>query len=195
MNKLMGFYELLKSGLPTVPWRVFNEKSYLEDKYLWTVRIATVKGKDINLPRIIGKSAKDAYEGALELYKTYEDKGIVIYYPYFIAEKSGTLKINNEEITIEAVYKDLWNLVTYNNKEVTIIKKEDRSTIYGNEDFFSKEEINELNNYASRIKIIFKDYMLQGKTLLLEWSYAFNSNTNLEPIGDRYLVFYEVREI
>lgn len=61
--------------------------------------------------------------------------------------------------------------------------------------FFSKEEINELNSYANRIKIIFKDYILQGKTLLLEWSYAFNSNTNLEAIGDRYLVFYEVREI
>lgn len=195
MNKLMGFYELLDSGLPTVSWKEFNEGSYLDDKYLWTVRTATIKGKDINLPRIIGKSSKEAYNGALELYKAYKDKGIVIYYPYFIAEKSGTLKVNSNEIAIEAVYKDLWNLVTYNNKDVTIIKKEDSSIIYGNECFFSKEEINELSHYADKVKIVFRDYMVQGKTLLLEWSYAFSANTNLQPIGNRYLVFYEIREI
>lgn len=195
MNKLMGFYELKDSGLPSIPWKLFNESTLLDEKYLWTIRTAVDKGEDLNLPRIIGKTAEEAYKGAINLYNIYKDKGIIIYYPYFIAKKSGTLRVDMQQIIIEAVNKDLWNLVTYNNKDVTIIEEGDKISFHGNKNFLTLDELNELNYYAKKIKNIFKNYIVQGKTLLLEWSYAVNTNNKSEVLGDQYLVFYEIREI
>lgn len=195
MNKLMGFYELKDSGLPAVPWKVFDNGSVMDNRYLWTVRTAVDKGVDLNLPRIVGKTAQEAFKGATDLYERYKNKGIIVYYPYFIADKSGTMQIDSDKLIIEAVDKDLWNLVTYNNKDVTIIKNNSGTIIDGNEGFLAESEINELYSYAKKVRLIFKDYIIQGKTLLLEWSYAYDTNINRQPIGDRYLVFYEIREI
>ena len=50
-----------------------------------------------------------------------QNRGIVTYYPYFIAEKSGTLEISNTRIVIEAVEGDLWRLVTEGERDVTIM--------------------------------------------------------------------------
>lgn len=56
-----------------------------------------------------------------QLLKEMNNNGIVIYYPYFIANKSGTLEVRSDKVIIEAVKDDLWNLVTYSEREVTII--------------------------------------------------------------------------
>ena len=196
MNKLMGFYELKDSGLPAVPWKYFDTSVKLNESYLWTVRTAVDKGEDLNLPRIVGKPAKEALQGATELYNRYKDCGMVLYYPYFIANKSGTLQVSSDNFVIEAVKDDLWNLVTYNKKDVTIIKRNNNQPVYdGNRDFLDKDEDLELSNYAEKVRKIFRDYFYSGKTLLLEWSYAFNTDINKNAIGDKYLVFYEIREI
>lgn len=191
----MGFYELKDSGLPAVPWKYFNNDVQLDNKLLWTVRVAVDKGEDLNLPRIVGMPSKEAMSGALDLYKKYKNIGMVIYYPYFIADKSGTLKVSSDEIVIEAVEKDLWNLVTYNKKNVTIISKIDGLIYDGDKSFLSNNEMEELHFYATNIRKKFRDYMTTGKTLLLEWSYAYNTNIDKTPVGDKYLVFYEIREI
>lgn len=195
MNKLMGFLELKESGLPSVPWRRFDENVQLDSNYLWTIRTAIEKGDDLNLPRIVGKESKEAYEGALQIYNQYKDRGIVVYYPYFIADKSGTLEINSQRIVIEAVDKDLWNLVTHNKKDITIVLNQNSSEKIGNVNFLTEAEIGELLNYASKVKSIFRGYLAEGKTLLLEWSYAFNTDTTRNVVGERYLVFYEIRAI
>lgn len=190
----MGFFELKDSGLPSVPWKQFDESTKLDENYLWTIRMAVYEGVDFNLPRLVGKNADEAIQGAKELYNRYKDNGMIVYYPYFIAEKSGTLQISNEEIVIEAVDKDLWNLVTDHKKDVTIIKK-DSLKIFGNKKFISSDELEELYTYADKVKKIFRNYIVAGKTLLLEWSYAYKTDIQNKPIGDRYLVFYEIKEI
>lgn len=191
----MGFFELKDSGLPSVSWKQFNENTVLDDNYLWTVRMALYEGSDFNLPRIVGKSAEEAYQGGKELYSKYKHNGIIVYYPYFIADKSGTMQINNDETIIEAVDKDLWNLVTLNNKDVTIIKSNEDTKVYGNEQFLSEKELDELFTYEKRVKSLFRSYIISGKTLILEWSYAYKTNANSDKIGDKYFVFYEIKEV
>lgn len=46
---------------------------------------------------------------------------MVVYYPYFVAQKSGTLNIHLDKIIIEAVKDDLWNLVTDQKLDVSLI--------------------------------------------------------------------------
>jgi hypothetical protein len=195
MNKLMGFFELQNSGLPAVPWKIFNEDTIFDNNLLWTIRTAVDKGEDLNLPRVVGINGIEAYKAAIELYDKFKDKGIVVYYPYFIAEKSGTLDINKERIVIEAVKNDLWNLVTYNTKDVSIIQSNNTVIFHGNKNFISKDELNELNMHVNKVRQLFRDFLFQGKSILLEWSFAYNTNINKEPVGSKYLVFYEIRTV
>ena len=169
MNKLMGFFELKDLDLPAVPWKEFNEKVCFDDKLLWTVRTAVEKGEDLNLPRVVGVKAKEAYESAVKLYKKYRDIGMVVYYPYFIAEKSGTLYVDNSRTVIEAVEADLWNYVTYNKKDVTVIIGRDNSVcVEGNGEFLDEKEIEELRLYASKAKGMFRENIARGEEVLLE---------------------------
>jgi hypothetical protein len=195
LNKLMGFFELKDSGLPAVPWKQYEEKIKLDERYLWTVRLAVYEGSDFNLPRVIGKSSEEALKAANDFYNRYRDNGIVVYYPYFIAEKSGTLQVCTSGTVVEAVEKDLWNLVTYNRKNVTIINNEQGINFIGDEKFLRKTELSELYTYAEKIKKIYRGYIASGKTLILEWSYAYKTDINNCPIGEKYLVFYEIKEI
>lgn len=196
MNKLMGFLELKEMKLPSVPWKQYTGEEKFEDKYLWTVRSAVYRGNDLNLPRSVGESSKISKKFADQLLKEMNDNGIVIYYPYFIANKSGTLEVRRDKVIIEAVKKDLWNLVTYSDREVTIITDtEDNKSIIGNADFMSDKELNNLNKHIPEIRKLFRNDLLQGKSALLEWSFAQSCNSNKEPIGEEYLVFYEARTV
>lgn len=191
----MGFFELRDSGLPAVPWKQYDEKSKMDETFLWTVRVSVYEGSDFSLPRVVGKKADEALKAANDFYNRYKDNGMVVYYPYFIAEKSGTLQVSSSETIVEGVEKDLWNLVTYNRKNVTIINDGQDIKVFGDEKFLGKTELSELYTYAERIKKIFRRYIASGKTLLLEWSYAYKSDINNCPIGEKYLVFYEIKEI
>ena len=196
MNKLMGFFELNDMRLPSIPWKQYTGNEIFSDDYLWTIRSAVYRGDDLNLPRLVGKSSKESQQFAENLFKTLDGKGIVIYYPYFIAQKSGTLEVRSNSIIIEAVKNDLWNLVTFSDREVTIVLNENEKKQYvGNEDFLSEDEIEKLTKYVPEIRKIFKDDILEGRAALLEWSYAFSCTKEKKPIDDKYLVFYEARTV
>ncbi len=195
MNKLMGFYELADMDIPSVPWKEYTGHEALDSRYLWSVRSAVFRGDDLNLPRKIGISATDAVEFADNLLLKMHDRGIVIYYPYFLAKKSGTLDVHRNRIIIEAVKGDLWNLVTYSDRDVTIQITENEILFDGNKNFLTEAEINNLLSNVSQIRKSFRDDLFEGKSALLEWSYAQKSNLSKQPIGEEYLVFYEVRTV
>ena len=125
-----------------------------------------------------------------------KDNGIVIYYPYFIAKKSGTLEVKSDKVIVEAVKDDLWNLVTYSDREVTIITDSngDRVTS-GNANFLKKKELDNLEKYVPEIRKLFREDLLEGKSALLEWSFAQSCDFEKEPTGEEYLVFYEARTV
>lgn len=195
MNKLMGFFELKNSNIPTIPWEEYTKETELDNSVLWTIRTAVLKGDDLNLPRCVGKDANTSAIFANDMLGKFNDRGLVIYYPYFIAIKSGTLNIFSDLIVIEAVKKDLWNLVTYSDREVTIRIKDNCSIIDGDGNFLTNQELNELMSQIQKIKSMFRNYLIEGKSILLEWSFALNCDINREPIGKPYLVFYEARTV
>lgn len=195
MNKLMGFFELQSMNLPAIPWKEYTGKEKLEDDILWTIRSAVFEGNDLNLPRLVGVNSKEAETFAGQILKELEGKGIVIFYPYFIANKSGTLEVNQDRIVIEAVKSDLWNMVTFSDRDVTIQYKEKKEFVNGNAGFLETKEKEELLSTVREIKKTFRGDLIEGKSVLLEWSFAQNCDLNKNPIGDEYLVFYEVRTI
>ena len=195
MNKLMGFLELKEMRLPSIPWKQYVGGEKLDENYLWTIRSAVYRGDDLNLPRSVGENAQKSKEFAEQLLKRIKDNGIVIYYPYFIANKSGTLEVRRDRIVIEAVAKDLWNLVTYSDREVTIIIDKDQKEMIGNKDFLNLTEQEELLTHVPEIRKLFRDELLEGKSVLLEWSFANSCDNKKNPVGKEYLVFYEARTV
>lgn len=191
----MGFLELKEMRLPSIPWKQYLGGERLDEKYLWTIRSAVYRGDDLNLPRSVGENAQKSEEFAEQLLRRINDNGIVIYYPYFIANKSGTLEVKREQIIIEAVSKDLWNLVTYSDRDVTIIIDKDKKEIMGTKDFLSEAEQSELLKYVPEIRKLFRDDLLEGKSVLLEWSFANSCDNKKNAIGKEYLVFYEARTV
>lgn len=192
----MGFLELKEMRLPSIPWKQYTGQEEFSDNYLWTIRSAVYRGNDLNLPRSVGENAEKSKEFADCLLRKINDNGIVIYYPYFVARKSGTLEVRRDSIIIEAVKEDLWNLVTYSDREVTIIRKDDGiETFSGNDKFLTAKELAQIYKYVPEIKKLFRDDLLQGHSALLEWSFAQSCNTEKIPTGDEYLVFYEARTV
>lgn len=195
MNKLLGFYELKESRLPAVDWREYSPGTVLREDLLWTVRTAVFSGEDLNLPRKVGVEADEAIQFADQSYYKLKDKGMVVYYPYFVADKSGTLQVSWNTNVIEAVKDDLWNLVTFSKRDITIQYIDGDEIIDGDESFLSVDEKQELLRCAGLAKHMFRDELLEGRTALLEWSYAYQSDKEHRPVGERRLVFYEARTI
>lgn len=195
MNKLLGFYELRDSLLPTIPWKEYNDHTVFDPELLWTVRTAVYRGEDLNLPRSVGVTADEASQFASKTARLLGDRGIVVYYPYFLAEKSGTLNVYGDKIVIEAVKEDLWNLVTFSDREVTIINYENEIEYIGNKEFITENELTELYSYVNKIKRMFRYELLEAKSVLLEWSYAYKCDIDRNRVGERYLVFYEARTV
>lgn len=195
MNKLEGFLALRESELPSVPWKEYNKDTILDKNILWTVRSAVAKGEDLNLPRLVGAGAEEAMNFAEGLLNTLKANDLVLYYPYFIALKSGVIDISRDRVVIEAVKEDLWNLVTYNKKDVTIIFDKDNLDFVGDGDFLSQEELYDLIDHCVVIKNKFTSQVNTGKSILLEWSFACRADINKECVGKPSLVFYEIRTV
>ncbi len=191
----MGFYELKDINIPTVPWERYTKEVVLDNNMLWTIRVAVKSGVFLNLPRAVGVTAKEASEKGSALLEKYQDSGMVIYYPYFIADKSGVIDISSHQTVIEAVDKDLWNLVTHGRKDVTIILGECGAKYIGNEAFLSAEELETLRKHITRIKAYYREVMSEGKSILAEWSFAYNTDIDHKPLGEKHLVFYELRSL
>lgn len=195
MNKLMGFFELRSSSLPVVRWEEFNKNTVLDNNLLWTIRTAVFHGDDLNLPRLVGCNSYEAAKFAKKTLKELDGNGIVIYYPFFVAEKSGTMNVFKNNVVIEAVKDDLWNLVTYSDREVTLLISEQKVEYNGNKDFLSADETQELCANVPKLRHMFRDYLTEGKSVLVEWSYAYNCDINKNKVGNKYLVFYEARTV
>jgi hypothetical protein len=99
MNKLEGFYELKRHGVPCMAWQAFTGHESLDPSLLWTIRVAVADGYDFNLPRAIGVSAAEAFNIGQELLSKYQPPDLIIYYPYFLALKSG---IFQQTVTISS---------------------------------------------------------------------------------------------
>ena len=168
MNKLMGFFELRDLSVPSIPWREFDEHTRLDDNILWTVRTAVFFGNDLNLPRKVGVCADEAMAFGKKMLNELNKQGMVIYYPYFVAVKSGNLNVFSDRIVVEAVNEDLWNLVTLSDREVTIIDSGDGRQLIGNKSFLSENEINEIKGCVPQLRRKFSDDLLNGKSVLLE---------------------------
>lgn len=191
----MGFYELGGLGIPCIRWNTYTYDTILDSQKLWTIRSAVYEGDDLNLPRLIGANQKEAKVFADSLLGKLNSTGIVIYYPFFEAIKSGTLLIAPEHFVIEAVNKDLWNLVTYNDRDVTIISSNGILTYHGNDKFLLTDELNLLIYYEKIIRSKLRTILSEGNSVLLEWSFAHDLDINNNITGDKYLVFYEYRTI
>ena len=197
MNKLMGFYELKELLLPSIKWNEYTPSVVLSENSLWTIRSAVNRGDDLNLPRLVGKSAQEAKVFADDLYRQLAGKGMVIYYPYFIAHKSGTLNVFYNKTVIEAVDFDLWNMVTNQELDTSLVFSNEfiLQNYYGKKDFITEQEINKFKIYTKKIRSAFREEMLEGKSILLEWSIASDCDEQHKEIGEKYLIFYEIRSI
>ncbi len=197
MNKLQGFYELKRMGIPSVPWLQFTGSEQLDTNLLWTIRVAVIEGNDINLPRAVGITAQEAQSKGKELLNRFKEHDLVVYYPYFIALKSGTIELRENQTIIEAVQDDLWNLTTTGGRDVTlIIDRETNATLKsGNDNFLTDDEVKELLKHAERIRNFNREHIFDQTSVLLEWSYAINTDINKCQVGEKYLVFYECRTI
>lgn len=191
----MGFFELQSMDLPSIPWQEYTGKEILQEDILWTIRSAVFSGDDLNLPRLVGATSKAAKDFADQLLKEMTGKGIVLFYPYFIANKSGTLEVRQNGLVIEAVKDDLWNMVTLSERDVTIRYEQDQEIIDGNTNFLQEAEKEKLISNVREIKKSFRGDLLEGKSVLLEWSFAQNCDLDKNPIGKEYLVFYEARTV
>ncbi len=194
INKLLGFYELERLGIPSVKWGKYTEETQFDKEKLWTVRVAVQKGSDMNLPRAVGVTFEKAKEFAEKVRNDLNDGDLIIYYPYFIAEISGNLKISLNKYIVEAVKDDLWNLVTDGIRDETIIYENNIIKKYG-EELLSKGEIDELLSEGRKVRGKFRDDLIEGNSVLLEWSYAVETDYTGEKKGAPYLVFYECRTI
>lgn len=191
----MGFFELKSMDLPSVQWKEYLGDEILDPDVLWTVRSAVFYGDDLNLPRAVGVTAQEATTFAKTLCSKLKDLGMVIYYPYFIANKSGTLNIYRDRIIVEAVPNDLWNLVTYSDRTVTYELSEKGIKADGKQTFLTDGELNQITSRVPAIRRAFRDDLLTGKSILLEWSLAQKSNIAKKPVGEEFLVFYELRTV
>ncbi len=195
MNKLQGFYALERSHLPSVPWKRYEEGATFDSKILWTIRSAIKEGDDMFLPRKLGVYASEAKDYAQYLYNNMNKDDMIIYYPYFIALKSGMIEISANRTVIEAVKYDLWNLAIDNKRDVSIIIEDGDIRYIGEEHFLTRDELLELMKYCATIKKQLHKEVAAGESIFLEWSYACNSDMNKRPIGDSNLVFYEIRTV
>lgn len=194
MNKLEGFLELEKMGIPSIRWKEYKTGVILDNSRLWTVRVAIPHGDDLNLPRLVGVSGLEAARFAEKMARTLNVGSLIIYYPYFVALKSGILEINFDGYIIETVEKDLWNLTTKGkSKQILIFKNETLIEVFGDKDFLTQSEIDQLMVAGRKVRGRLRHLIAEGKSILLEWSFAKDSDVYGFEIGEPYLIFYEIR--
>ena len=61
--------------------------------------------------------------------------------------------------------------------------------------FFDDNELSKLLSYVSMLKNRYRDYLYEGKSIFLEWSFSYRSTVDKNKIGDKTLVFYEIRTV
>ncbi len=196
MNKLEGFLELKSLAIPTVGWREYKSGITFDKGRLWTVRCAVMRGDDFNLPRLVGADGERAEKFAFDLKDRLGDSGMVIYYPFFLAEISGTVIISSQTTTLECVYGDLWQLVTDGVTHYTGIfdLNGQQQKAFGERPLHSND-IQSLLKYSAKIRAAYRREIATGKEIYAEWSFARDCGSDGNPVGERNLVFFELRTI
>lgn len=195
MNKLEGLYELQKLNIPCINWKVFTDSTKLDEQHLWTIRTAVYEGNDLDLPKLFGADAQTAETFARKINREIGNNGIVIYYPYLIARKSGNLQISDRSIIIEAIKGDLEPLLRGNSVDVTYIYSKTGRKIVGDESFLSKKEINSLLFYARYLMQLYRHVLAEASCLQLEFSFASECDLTQKAIGTPELIFFEIRTV
>ena len=195
MNKLEGLYELRKLNIPSINWKVFTDNTKLDEQHLWTIRTAVYEGNDLDLPKLFCVDAQTAEKFARRMNKEMGNNGIVIYYPYLIAQKSGNLQISCNSIIIEAIKGDLEPLLRGNSVDVTYIYSKTGREIVGEEAFLSKKEINSLLFYAGYLTQLYRYVLAEKSCLQLEFSFASDCDLKQKAIGLPELIFFEIRTV
>ena len=195
MNKLEGLYELKALNIPTVEWKQYQYGTKLDNNYLWTIRTAVYNGPDLNLPRLFGQDSYTSQKFADQLLEKIGDNGIVIYYPYLLAKKSGNLQFSKSRIIIEAVKGDLSSLLNGLNAEVTYIWEGNERKAIGDEHFLDYNEQDNVLSYVEYLRKKYSKLLLMGNEMQLEFSFAYNCSKAGEKIGEAKLVFFEIRTV
>ncbi len=195
MNKLEGLYELQRLNIPSVEWNIFKENTKLDKTHLWTIRTAVYKGRDVNLPKLFGATAQVAQEYGQHMRNVVGDNGIVIYYPYLVAEKSGNLQIGMDSVILEVVNGDLEPLLQGEAIDTTYIFSAQEKKIIGNQWLLSEDEIAQILMHADYLKQTYR-YLIDNKnSLQLEFSFASESDLCKRAIGNPRLIFFEIRTV
>ena len=210
INKMAGFYELRRLGLPTVPWQEATPETEFDEDSRWTVRTALLdpSQNDQSLPRIINATKRDAETFVRANWHRYGmsalgDKiGMFIFYPFFHADRSGTLLVDDEDVYIEAVEGDLWNLVDKGKVDykvgcgVGMAQSYDFKSLLRND--FPAEAIESFQKAIEVATHRFRGNIQEGDAVLFEWSLARRTDGAGDPVGDpdeAGLIFYEVRTV
>jgi hypothetical protein len=85
--------------------------------------------------------------------------------------------------------------VSEGERDVTIMIVGNKESIEGKKDFLGNKELDDILRYVPLIRSQFRDLLFEGKSILLEWSFAYNTDVNHRPLNGKYLVFYEIRTI
>lgn len=197
MNKLFGFFELKEVPIPSIDWKEFKSGTVLDDSKLWTIRTAKVSGSDTSLPRMVGKSAKECMEFAEDLLKRYGNNLFVVYYPFFGAVKSGTMLVGKDSTTIEATNEDLWNLVDHHILDLSArVSSSGKIRVsVGDSSFFTEDEWSQLIRCSEKVRTYFNKAIRANELVLLEWSFAKDTDVVGNNVGEEYLVFYEAKTV
>lgn len=192
-NKMMGFFELQDSGLPTVAWHRHQIGDVLNPALLWTVRSAVVSGPDHSLPRLVGAPAAEAMTFADVQAKKLGANGMVVTYPYFKALVSGNLEVTAHTVYLEAVKGDLWRLVDEGALDATARNTDDTWT-WSDQNHLCPEPLRAaLQQAVRRARHAWHSEIITDSVVLLEWSWAQNLGPEEIPSGEPHLLFYEAR--
>lgn len=197
MNKLFGFFELKEVSIPSIDWKEFKIGTVLDDSKLWTIRTAKVSGSDTSLPRMVGRSAKECMEFSEDLLKRYGNNLFVVYYPFFGAVKSGTMLVGKDSTTIEATNEDLWNLVDHHILDLSArVSSSGKIRVgIGDSSFFTEDEWKQLIRCSEKVRTYFNKAIRANELVLLEWSFAKDTDVVGNNVGEEYLVFYEAKTV
>ena len=199
INKLLGFYELQKTGLPVIKFKeikTINDINTIQSSIprakLWTLRTAVYCGDDMWLPKAVGVTIEDAILFAKPLL---EDENIsIVMYPYFWALSSGNLVITHDSILVEAISGDLWKMNSQ-NIDYTFQYQISTETLTsgGLKEFLTKQQNRELLQFGKIIFSKYKNDILSSSGMQFEWSYA--SYVEPEMTQEWNLIFYEMRTL
>ena len=197
MNKLFGFFELKEVSIPSIDWKEFKIGTVLDDSKLWTIRTTKVSGSDTSLPRMVGRSAKECMEFSENLLKRYGNNLFVVYYPFFGAVKSGTMLVGKDSTTIEATNEDLWNLVDHHILDLSArVSSSGKIRVgIGDSSFFTEDEWRQLTRCSEKVRTYFNKAIRANELVLLEWSFAKDTDVIGNNVGEEYLVFYEAKTV